>query len=151
MLTRADGAVGWVIGLCLAFTTLGKGIRLLRRALAPLAVGGIVCVGGQHEPKELSKKYYTALRIAISTKGHKEQRSSTARRPVRRPLHAHRLPLLTFTRTLSDHPIQYAQECHRGIQHMTGAMHTIMSERVIATTCPPIHCTSGRHRWLGWL
>ncbi|SIJ95547.1 hypothetical protein LK468_09815 [Mycobacteroides abscessus] len=41
VLTRGDGvagAVGWVILLCLAFSALGKGITLLRRALAPLSV-----------------------------------------------------------------------------------------------------------------
>ncbi|MDO3067830.1 hypothetical protein [Mycobacteroides abscessus] len=40
VLTRGDGvagAVGWVILLCLAFSALGKGITLLRRALAPLS------------------------------------------------------------------------------------------------------------------
>ncbi|WP_016888329.1 hypothetical protein [Mycobacteroides abscessus] len=40
VLTRADGvagAVGWVILLCVAFSALGKGITLLRRALAPLS------------------------------------------------------------------------------------------------------------------
>lgn len=40
VLTRGDGvagAVGWVILLCLAFTALGKGITLLRRALAPVS------------------------------------------------------------------------------------------------------------------
>nr|WP_100483807.1 hypothetical protein [Mycobacteroides abscessus] len=40
VLTHGDGvagAVGWVILLALAFTALGKGITLLRRALAPLS------------------------------------------------------------------------------------------------------------------
>ncbi|GAB5903090.1 hypothetical protein [Mycobacteroides chelonae] len=32
----AVGSVGWVVLLCLAFTALGKGITLLRRALAPV-------------------------------------------------------------------------------------------------------------------
>ncbi|ORB57690.1 hypothetical protein BST43_12330 [Mycobacteroides saopaulense] len=41
VLTRGDGvagAAGWVILLCLAFTALGKGITLLRRALTPISV-----------------------------------------------------------------------------------------------------------------
>lgn len=41
VLTRGDGVagvLGWVILLCLAFSALGKGITLLRRALAPLSV-----------------------------------------------------------------------------------------------------------------
>ncbi|SKY82920.1 Uncharacterised protein [Mycobacteroides abscessus subsp. bolletii] len=40
VLTRGDGvagAAGWVILLCLAFSALGKGIGLLRRALAPVS------------------------------------------------------------------------------------------------------------------
>ncbi|EIU10232.1 hypothetical protein MA5S0304_2077 [Mycobacteroides abscessus 5S-0304] len=40
VLTRGDGvagALGWVILLCLAFTALGKGITLCRRALAPVS------------------------------------------------------------------------------------------------------------------
>ncbi|RIT97460.1 hypothetical protein D2F00_17050 [Mycobacteroides abscessus] len=40
VLTRGDGAagaLGWVILLCLAFTALGKGIALCRRALAPVS------------------------------------------------------------------------------------------------------------------
>ncbi|MDM2437717.1 hypothetical protein PP546_23235, partial [Mycobacteroides abscessus] len=40
VLTRGDGVAGvagWVILLCLAFSALGKGIGLLRRALAPLS------------------------------------------------------------------------------------------------------------------
>ncbi|EUA46430.1 putative membrane protein [Mycobacteroides abscessus 21] len=40
VLTRGDGVAGvagWVILLCLAFSALGKGIGLLRRALAPVS------------------------------------------------------------------------------------------------------------------
>ncbi|CPU52731.1 Hypothetical protein ERS075557_03343 [Mycobacteroides abscessus] len=40
VLTRGDGvagAAGWVILLCLAFSALGKGIGLLRRALTPVS------------------------------------------------------------------------------------------------------------------
>ncbi|WP_195165993.1 hypothetical protein [Mycobacteroides abscessus] len=37
----AAGTVGWVILLCLAFTALGKGITLLRRALAPLTAAAL--------------------------------------------------------------------------------------------------------------
>ncbi|MBE5504026.1 hypothetical protein E3G54_001321 [Mycobacteroides abscessus] len=40
MLTRGDGVAGtagWVILLCLAFSALGKGIGLLRRALTPVS------------------------------------------------------------------------------------------------------------------
>ncbi|WP_457134100.1 hypothetical protein [Mycobacteroides abscessus] len=49
VLTRADGvagAVGWVILLCLAFSALGKGITLLRRALAPLSAVWSASISG---------------------------------------------------------------------------------------------------------
>ncbi|MFA4091179.1 hypothetical protein [Mycobacteroides chelonae] len=38
----AVGSVGWVVLLCLAFTALGKGITLLRRALAPVTAAALV-------------------------------------------------------------------------------------------------------------
>lgn len=38
----AVGSVGWVMLLCLAFTALGKGITLLRRALAPVTAAALV-------------------------------------------------------------------------------------------------------------
>ncbi|WP_457134568.1 hypothetical protein [Mycobacteroides abscessus] len=49
VLTRGDGvagALGWVILLCLAFSALGKGITLLRRALAPLSAVWSASVDG---------------------------------------------------------------------------------------------------------
>lgn len=49
VLTRGDGVagvLGWVILLCLAFSALGKGITLLRRALAPLSAVWSASVDG---------------------------------------------------------------------------------------------------------
>nr|WP_308188538.1 hypothetical protein [Mycobacteroides abscessus] len=49
VLTRGEGvaaSVGWVILLCLAFTALGKGITLLRRALSPLAAVWSASISG---------------------------------------------------------------------------------------------------------
>ncbi|MGC7268496.1 hypothetical protein RA996_22220, partial [Mycobacteroides abscessus subsp. abscessus] len=49
VLTRGDGvaaSAGWVILLCLAFTAVGKGITLLRRALSPLAAVWSATVSG---------------------------------------------------------------------------------------------------------
>lgn len=49
VLTRGDGvagAAGWVILLCLAFTALGKGITLLRRALAPVTAAALAPLAG---------------------------------------------------------------------------------------------------------
>ncbi|WP_423487874.1 hypothetical protein [Mycobacteroides sp. PCS013] len=53
VLTRGDGvaaSVGWAILLVLAFTALGKGITLLRRALAPLSAVVSASVAGIPEP-----------------------------------------------------------------------------------------------------
>ncbi|GLE55925.1 hypothetical protein NJBCHELONAE_12330 [Mycobacteroides chelonae] len=46
----AVGSVGWVVLLCLAFTALGKGITLLRRALAPVTVAALVPLAGISAP-----------------------------------------------------------------------------------------------------
>lgn len=49
VLTRGEGvaaSVGWVILLCLAFTAVGKGITLLRRALSPLAAVWSASISG---------------------------------------------------------------------------------------------------------
>lgn len=53
VLTRGDGvagAAGWVILLCLAFSALGKGIGLLRRALAPVSAVLSASVAGIPAP-----------------------------------------------------------------------------------------------------
>lgn len=53
VLTRGDGvaaSAGWAILLILAFTALGKGITLLRRALAPLFAVVSASVAGIPEP-----------------------------------------------------------------------------------------------------
>ncbi|QDF69396.1 hypothetical protein [Mycobacteroides chelonae] len=53
VLTRGDGvaaSAGWAILLVLAFTALGKGITLLRRALAPLSAVVSASVAGIPEP-----------------------------------------------------------------------------------------------------
>lgn len=49
VLTRADGvaaSVGWAVLLLAAFTALGKGITLLRRALAPVTTAASASVAG---------------------------------------------------------------------------------------------------------
>ncbi|TDZ41036.1 hypothetical protein [Mycobacteroides franklinii] len=46
----AVGSVGWVVLLCLAFTALGKGVTLLRRALAPLTAAAVAPLAGISAP-----------------------------------------------------------------------------------------------------
>ncbi|KPG26214.1 hypothetical protein [Mycobacteroides immunogenum] len=44
------GSAGWVLLLCLAFTALGKGITLLRRALAPVTAAALAPLAGISAP-----------------------------------------------------------------------------------------------------
>lgn len=44
------GSAGWVLLLCLAFTALGKGITLLRRALAPVTAAAVAPLAGISAP-----------------------------------------------------------------------------------------------------